>query len=578
MNYQSPAELAALGKAREASGSGAGLGAGSAAASGIRYEHRRAGALWDDLSRALLLCLLIIAVLSFRSYGISTDEEVQHIYGKKLLSFYLSGFTDRSAFHFKDLYLYGGLFDLVTALLVHVSPFEEYETRHLLCALVGVLGIAGSWRYARLLGGPRAGFLAAALLALSGVYYGAMFNNTKDVPFAAGMVWTLYFGTRIINQLPSPSRSAVLKFGLVLGLTLAIRVGAVLAGFYLVAALSLYVVLVAWRDGLGPALSDTRRIVLALLPALPVAYALMALFWPWAVLNPLNPLEALRVVSHFPIDIQTLFMGEMVRSSDPPALYLPVYLAVKLPEAALLGAAAAVVMAGVWLARGGWKARWGFPLVRWVPLVLGAFLPIILFMLLRPSVYNGIRHFLFVAPPLVVMAGLAIDRLWMRAEGLGRRPGQVFGATATVVAVLYAWQLGAMHPNQYVYYNQFAGGMKGAEGNFELDYWGNSQHEALEELIALVERENDGNPPQRQYTLSVCGNTLAVRFELPPWLKLVNGIEPDWRKADFFMAFTQVKRCPSLLNGRPIIEIAADDVPLTIVKDRRPPPAEIPSE
>ncbi|MCW2235957.1 glycosyltransferase family 39 protein [Azospirillum canadense] len=578
MNYQSPAELAALGKARQASGSGASSGAGSAAVSGVRYEHRRAGALWDDLSRALLLCLLIIAFLSFRSYGISTDEEVQHIYGKKLLSFYLSGFTDRSAFHFKDLYLYGGLFDLVTALLVHVSPFEEYETRHLLCALVGVLGIAGSWRYARLLGGPRAGFLAAALLALSGVYYGAMFNNTKDVPFAAGMVWTLYFGTRIINQLPSPSRSAVLKFGLVLGLTLAIRVGAVLAGFYLVAALSLYVVLVAWRDGLAPALSDTRRIVLALLPALPVAYALMALFWPWAVLNPLNPLEALRVVSHFPIDIQTLFMGEMVRSSDPPALYLPVYLAVKLPEAVLLGAAAAVVMAGVWLARGGWKARYGFPLVRWVPLVLGAFLPIILFMLLRPSVYNGIRHFLFVAPPLTVMAGLAIDRLWMRTEGFGRRPGQVFGAAATVVAVLYAWQLGCMHPNQYVYYNQFAGGMKGAEGNFELDYWGNSQHEALEELIELVERENDGNPPPRQYTLTVCGNTLAVRFELPPWLKLVNGIEPDWRKADFFMAFTQVKRCPSLLNGRPIIEIAADDVPLTIVKDRRPPPAEIPSE
>ncbi|WP_448202638.1 glycosyltransferase family 39 protein [Azospirillum sp. sgz302134] len=561
MNYQPSADLTSL----RASGSAA-------------LPFRRAGAVWDDITRALLLCLLILAFLTFRSYGISTDEEVQHIYGKKLLSFYLSGFTDRSAFHFKDLYLYGGLFDLVTALVVPISPFEEYETRHLICALVGVLGIAGCWRYARLLGGPRAGFLAAALLALSGVYYGAMFNNTKDVPFAAGMVWTLYFATRIINQLPRPSRSAVLKFGLSLGLTLAIRVGAVLAGFYLAVALAVYVLLVAWRDGMGPALADTRRIVPALLPAIPVAYGLMALFWPWAVLHPLNPLEALRVVSHFPIDIQTLFMGEMVRSSDPPALYLPVYLAVKLPEAVLIGAGASLVMAAVWLARGGWRRLGGFDLVRWVPLGLAAFLPILLFMLMRPSVYNGIRHFLFVAPPLVVMAGLAFDRLWALSERFGRRAGQAFGAGAMVVAVLYAWQLGCMHPNQYVYYNQFVGGVRGAEGQFELDYWGNSQHEALEELIALVERENDGNPPPRQYTLTVCGNTLAVRFELPPWLKLVNGIEPDWRKADFFMAFTQVKRCPSLLGGHPIIEIAADDVPLTIVKDRRPPPAEIPTE
>lgn len=542
-------------------------------------SQRRAGALWDDMARALLLCLIILAALTFRNYGISTDEEVQHIYGKKLLSFYLSGFTDRSAFHFKDLYLYGGLFDLMTALVVPISPFEEYETRHLLCALVGVLGIAGCWRYARLLAGPRAGFLAAALLALSGVYYGAMFNNTKDVPFAAGMVWTLYFATRIIGQMPAPRRSAVLKFGLALGLTLSIRVGGVLAGFYLAVALALYVVLVAWQGGLRPALGVVRRSVPPLLPAIPLAYAVMALFWPWAVQKPLNPLEALRVVSHFPIDIQTLFMGQMVSSAAPPALYLPVYLGVKLPEAVLLGTLAAVVLATLWVVRGGWRSVDGaFGAVRWVPLALAAFLPVILFMLMRPSVYNGIRHFLFVAPPMAVLAGIAFDRLWSGAEALGRRTGQAYGAAAIAVAVLYAWQLGAMHPNQYVYYNQFTGGLKGAEGRFELDYWGNSQHEALAELIALVERENGGKAPPRQYTLSVCGNTLAVRFELPPWLKLVNGTGLDWRKADFFMAFTQVKQCPSLLGGQPIIEVAADDVPLTIVKDRRPPLAEIPTE
>lgn len=540
--------------------------------------HRREGALWDDLTRALLLALVILSALTFLSYGISTDEEVQHIYGKKLLSYYMSGFQDRSAFHFKDLYLYGGLFDLVTAVLVPISPFEEYETRHLLCALVGVLGIAGTWRYTRLLAGPRAGFVAAALLGLSGVYYGAMFNNTKDVPFAAGMVWTLYFATRILIQLPKPSRSAVLKFGLVLGLTLAIRIGAVLAGFYLAVAIALHFALVARQEGARLALHDARIAFVKLLPAIPVAYALMAFFWPWAVQKPLNPLEALRVVSHFPVDIQTLFMGYMVHSNDPPALYLPVYLMAKVPEAVVIGTVMAVLLAIGWLARGGLRRTGAYKAVRYTPLVLAGFLPILLFILMRPSVYNGIRHFLFLIPPLVVMSAIAADRLWAISERSGRAFGQAFAGALTVVAVVYAWQLGAMHPNQYVYYNQFVGGVKGANGKFELDYWGNSMHEAVQELIEFVERENDGNPPPRQYTLTVCGNTLAVRFELPPWLRLVNGIEPDWRKADFFLAFTQVKRCPTLLDGHPIFEIAADDVPLTIVKDRRPPPAEIPTE
>ena len=86
---------------------------------------------------------------------------------------------------------------------------------------------------------------------------------------------------------------------------------------------------------------------------MPVAYGLMAIFWPWAVLNPLNPLEALRVVSHYPINIDTLFMGQLVQSNNPPALYLPVYLAVKLPEPVLIGAALAVALGTIWLVRGG---------------------------------------------------------------------------------------------------------------------------------------------------------------------------------------------------------------------------------
>ena len=85
--------------------------------------HDGKATLWDDLSRALLMGLFVLVVLTFLDYGISTDEEVQHIYGKRLLSFYLSGFQDHSAFHFKDLYLYGGLFDLVTAVLLPISPF-----------------------------------------------------------------------------------------------------------------------------------------------------------------------------------------------------------------------------------------------------------------------------------------------------------------------------------------------------------------------------------------------------------------------------------------------------------------------
>jgi hypothetical protein len=531
-----------------------------------RFMARR---VWDNLARLLLFALFILACLTFRDYGISTDEEVQDIYGKKLLAFYLSGFTDWSAFQFKDLYLYGGLFDLCVALLTPISPFEEYDTRHLLCAFVGIFGIAGTWRLGRLLAGPRAGLMAAVMLALSGVYYGAMFNNTKDVPFAAGMVWMLYFGTRMVGQFPRPQRPAILKFGLALGLALGIRVGAVLAGVYLAAAIVFYLVLVWTREGRDAASTEGLAIIVAMWPLFPVAYALMAVFWPWGVFDPFNPLRALYTFSHFPFTLQTLYFGELVSANDAPALYLPVYLAIKLPETTLAGLGLAAIMGTIWVVRRGGRGRNWLTPVRLSMTVMAAALPVILFMALRPTVYNGIRHFLFVVPPMVVLAAIAFDRAWTAATRLGHLPGRAVALGLAGTAVVYAWALGTLHPNQYVYYNQLVGGMKGAEGRFELDYWGNSLHEATKELIDFVLRENDGNPPPRTYTLAVCGNLLAVRFDLPVWLKLVNGIEPDWRRADFFIAFTQVGRCPSLLDGRPIIEISSDDVPLSIVKDRR---------
>ena len=69
------------------------------------------------LAAALFAALGLSVVLTFRDYGISWDEGVQNTYGVKLLSFYSSGFRDRSAMAYLNLFYYGGFFDIVAALL-----------------------------------------------------------------------------------------------------------------------------------------------------------------------------------------------------------------------------------------------------------------------------------------------------------------------------------------------------------------------------------------------------------------------------------------------------------------------------
>src|ERR1700684_2118940 len=71
--------------------------------------------------------LLALVLATFKQYAVSNDEGLQHHYGELIIAYYKSGFTDRSVFDFENLYLYGGLFDIVAVLLAHLLPFDLYD-------------------------------------------------------------------------------------------------------------------------------------------------------------------------------------------------------------------------------------------------------------------------------------------------------------------------------------------------------------------------------------------------------------------------------------------------------------------
>lgn len=521
--------------------------------------------VFRDLAMAALLGAAVLVALTFTDYGITNDEEVQNVYGHKLLAFYTTWFQDRSAFDYIDLFRYGGLFDLTAAILNQVSPFGEYETRHLLGGLIGVVGLAGAWKLGRLLGGERAGFLALVLLALTPAFYGHSFNNPKDAPFASGMVWTLYYVCRAMAELPLPRWRIVVKLGIALGLTLSIRVGAVLVIFYVGLGVMVYL-LTRWRAGAPPrevarlAWTSTKR----LSPALFITYGLMAVFWPWAVMSPLNPVRALLDFSRLPINIDTLVDGEWVKATAVPPDYLPDYLLVNLPELVLLGLAMALGFAAGWAWRQAWRWQKGRKPLQFLLVTVAAIFPVVFFMLTRPTAYNGMRHFLFVVPPMAVLAGIAIDRMWRLLARRGRLFDQLCGGGLTVALVAQIWVMAQLHPDEYVYYNMLTGGVKGAEGAYELDYWGNSLLEATRELANFIEMENGDKPVTQPVKVAVCGHRLSAAYFFPPYMIFTKKLE----EADFLIAFTQAN-CHRKFKGTQIIAVERFGVALSVVKDRR---------
>jgi hypothetical protein len=525
----------------------------------IPLRSRLARIGWFDLASALLVAALVLLIfLTFGDYAISNDEEVQHRYGELIIAYYRSGFADQTLFHFKNLYLYGGLFDIIAVLVGWALPIDPYSIRHILSALAGIGGIVATWASARLVAGPRAGALAALALAVCGAWYGAMFNHTKDIPFAAAMMGATYFLLRASRDLPSPHQRHLLAFGILLGAALGLRAVALLLPAYVVVT----IVAQAWPQlGWRARVNFARRSLLSFMPAFVLGYLIMLAAWPWAALDMLNPVRAIFAFAHFHYPVRDIAFGEIYEMADVPRWYVPLYFGIKLPLALLLGAMIAALFTAWSLAVG--VRRSGDLRQREAALLAFVVIfPLLCQVIGRGPAFTGMRHFTFVVPPLAALAGIGFDALLSVFEQRRR----VFAAAALACLVIaFGWnaiRLIQLHPHQYLFYNPLIGGLEGASRRFSGDYWVNIMPEAVDELEAFLDRTEPDD--QHRYTVGVCGERLPFEKEADRRLQWTH----DWKRADFFIAPTHMN-CDRVLKGRVLMTIERLGVPIGVVKDLR---------
>ena len=519
---------------------------------------------WDLATLALVLAGLGLVLCTYRDYGVTWDEDVHNWYGVFVMDYYLSGFRDTRALTWLNLYNYGAAFDMVAAFANKLSPLGTYETRHLLNGLVGVAGVLGACRLGRFMAGPRAGFLAGLLLLTIPNYYGQMFNNPKDIPFAVAGLWSVYYMVRIFPALPRPPLGLVAKLGVAIGLALGVRVGGLLFFCYMGLFGLAYC---AWR------LVETRRPGLALrelalgtvrvlVPMVLVAYAVMMVFWPWAQQAPIDhPLRALAFFSHETFPFDTLFAGRYFPADDLPWEYLPTFIVLALPELTLVLAAVAIPAALIEQMR-----RPGGPdrtrSLQYGVIAFAVLFPIAYAIEIKAVLFDGMRHFIFVLPPIAVGAALVTDRAIERLRGFRWRRA-LYGLVALYGLGHLAIMVG-LHPDQYVYYNGLVGGVDGAQTLFKTDYWGNSYAEAVRGLVRYLKTEDGAGFESRKYTVAVCGPPISAAYFFPDNFTFSD----DRQTADFFIAFTK-DDCNKALPGKEVVRVERMGALLSVVLDRR---------
>ena len=298
-----------------------------------------------------------------------------------------------------------------------------------------------------------------------------------------------------------------------------------------------------------------------LLPGLVFGYLVMGLIWPWAIMEPGNPIQALTYFSHFfEKPWKEMFEGALVSVPDMPWSYLPTLFALQLPEVLLALCIAAVAGTFMSLSRGDVPARRKTILLM---LTFAATLPLAVAMVKRPALYNGIRHFIFVIPPMTVLAGAAFawGMNWLKQNRRSWQP--VALAVFTFGLLLPLGEMIRLHPYQYTHFNHIAGTVRSADNLFMLDYWGLALKQASDGLREeLVERQESA-PAGRKWKVAECGPQRPAQVALGPDFT----IGWDSNAADFAMTLGEFY-CKGL-TAPVMVEIKRDDVVFARVYDIR---------
>lgn len=515
----------------------------------------------------------LMVLLSF-DYGIIWDEWIQSQYGKLVLRFILTGGAAQECLTFgKTMYLYGGLFDTVTAAIygllsgnLHaiasahtlqdlVLPYY-FETRHVINALFGFTAILFSGLLGKELGSWRTAFLSLLFVLFSPRFFGNAMNNPKDIPFAMGYIMSLYAMVRFFKAWPRPKPFAVLFLIAAIAITINVKAG----GLMLLCYLFLFGGgLWGWERLRHRSLPDPIRFFLLMAGIAVTAYLGGLLFWPYGLLDPLHhPLRALAEHSVFTgARGILLFEGRLIFSDQIPWYYLPKWILISVPF---------YVHAGIVLFLMFVIHLLKTALSRYTLMVCFATIFPPLYAITKHSIiYDSWRHFLFIFPPLAVLAALAWDFLFTR---FGRPASRLLGGILLALTLLepVSWML-RFHPHEYVYFNALVGGLRGAYGRYETDYWGNSmrlgsewlaRHYRAEGLQQPILVRSDGELiSSAYYLIREIGNSYAVSPK----------DFPDW---DYWIALSRGVASDQLRNGDwpppgTIHTVEADGIPLCAV-------------
>jgi tetratricopeptide (TPR) repeat protein len=423
--------------------------------------------------------LLILLLIESRDAGITCDEVLHYNQSVSVYNYFATHGVDQSAINTPVTHLkyYGQSYDNIVTILIRWFKIDDiYGFRHLMSAFAGWIVILLTALFAVWLAGFRTGILTLFLFAVSPTFIGHSLNNLKDIPFALAYISGTFFILKFLVSGRKISVPDVVFLTAGIAFSISIRAGGLVLICYLYFFFFVFYLFKYLRDKKVD-YYEIRTKFLCITGITIVSWFLSILLWPFALQSPVrNVLESYHIMAHFPDTFRQIFEGRVEWSDFMPWYYIPKSMLITIPIIVIIGLPLFIILSRQ-IFKNGKIILYGF-------MIFTVLFPLVFVVYEKSNLYSSWRQFLFVYPPIVILAATGYNYVFEKVKNQYLWWGIVL--IMLVISVHPVKFMIKNHPYDYLYYNQLVGGLKGAYSNYEMDYYYESQTQASQWLIGYL--------------------------------------------------------------------------------------------
>ena len=366
-------------------------------------------------------------------------------------------------------------------------------------------------------------FLGAAILYTSPRIFAQSFYNDKDLVFLSFFIFLIFFSIKFIKQ---PGYYNAFFLSLFSAFANNVRI----VGIYVVILVVFFLII----EMLMKKRFDLKKINFILI-LLFLNLIFLYILWPFLWEAPLDNITyVLKKLSKYPWGGQVFYLGDYFKSEFLPWHYFLVYFFAT--TSLLLSAIMALGMFQIILRfikrlinidkNDSYKDIWRSEKEKIFLFIFFTIItPIFLIYLFDSRLFNGWRHLFFLFPLLILTGIYFIDIMSLTYSR--KKTLFLFTFLLVIICANNLYNLVKLHPYQYIYFNSVF--EKKANKLFDIDYWGVSNKNSLENIVK-------SNLEKDKIIIGVASftNLNLSKKMLPENLKnklIISG--QDYRNADF---------------------------------------------